>query len=145
MKDLPPVARFGGRVMTGLLDVTSDPAALDSQGMWAVVAGFEGRLTCARFRDVRPLPRRAVPATRWNGTGRAEWSTSLDRAAYTAGVRRIREHIAAGEVYQANLCRVLSARQVVAPRLRVLEDVLRVGGDRDLRAPRGVRRRGRRA
>jgi para-aminobenzoate synthetase component 1 len=33
----------------------------------------------------------------------------LDRAAYTAAVRRIREHIAAGEVYQANLCRVLSA------------------------------------
>ncbi|CAM5729132.1 Anthranilate synthase component I family protein OS=Streptomyces alboniger OX=132473 GN=CP975_05835 PE=4 SV=1 [Streptomyces alboniger] len=31
------------------------------------------------------------------------------RAAYTAGVARIREHIAAGEVYQANLCRVLSA------------------------------------
>lgn len=33
----------------------------------------------------------------------------LDRAAYTAGVRRIREYIAAGEVYQANLCRVMSA------------------------------------
>lgn len=33
----------------------------------------------------------------------------LDRAAYTAGVRRIREHIEAGEVYQANLCRVMSA------------------------------------
>ncbi|PRH76232.1 chloride transporter, partial [Streptomyces solincola] len=38
-----------------------------------------------------------------------DWTSSLDRAAYTAGVRRIREHIAAGEVYQANLCRVLSA------------------------------------
>ncbi|MBB0246286.1 anthranilate synthase component I family protein, partial [Streptomyces alkaliphilus] len=37
------------------------------------------------------------------------WTSSLDRAAYTAGVRRIRDHIAAGEVYQANLCRVLSA------------------------------------
>jgi para-aminobenzoate synthetase component 1 len=35
--------------------------------------------------------------------------SSLDRSAYTAGVRRIREHIATGEVYQVNLCRVLSA------------------------------------
>ncbi|MFG2941443.1 chorismate-binding protein [Streptomyces sp. NPDC048282] len=124
MKDLPPVARFGGRVMTGLLDVTSDPAALDSQGMWAVVAGFEGRLTCARFRDIRPLPRRMVPATRWNGPGRAEWSTSLDRAAYTAGVRRIREHIAAGEVYQANLCRVLSAPVASDADIEALADLL---------------------
>lgn len=95
--------------MSGLLDVTSDPEALDSQGLWAVVAGFEGRLTCARFRDVRPIRHLPAPETRWHGPRRAQWSTSLDRAAYTAGVRRIREHIAAGEVYQANLCRVLSA------------------------------------
>jgi para-aminobenzoate synthetase component 1 len=45
----------------------------------------------------------------WRGPGAADWTSSLDRAAYTAGVRRIREHIAAGDVYQANLCRVLSA------------------------------------
>jgi para-aminobenzoate synthetase component 1 len=37
------------------------------------------------------------------------WTSSLDRAAYVTGVQRIREHIAAGDVYQANLCRVLSA------------------------------------
>ncbi|GGT44933.1 anthranilate synthase [Streptomyces purpureus] len=45
----------------------------------------------------------------WRGPGAGDWTSSLDRAAYIAGVRRIREHIAAGEVYQANLCRVLSA------------------------------------
>ncbi|MCI3244345.1 MULTISPECIES: chorismate-binding protein [Streptomyces] len=109
MLDLPPLARFGDRVATGLLDVTGDPAALDSTGFWAVVADFEGRLTCARFRDVRdervPPP---VPG-RWRGPAAGDWTSSLDRAAYTAGVRRIRELIAAGEVYQANLCRVLSA------------------------------------
>lgn len=38
-----------------------------------------------------------------------DWISSLDRVAYTAGVRRIREYIAAGEVYQANLCRVMTA------------------------------------
>ncbi len=46
---------------------------------------------------------------RWRGPAVGDWTSSLDRAAYTAAVRRIREHIAAGEVYQANLCRVLSA------------------------------------
>ncbi|MEU6224386.1 chorismate-binding protein [Streptomyces sp. NPDC047042] len=111
MSDLAPLARFGGLVATGLLDVTSDPAALDSTGFWAVCADYGGRLTCARFRDVR---KEAVPAPGsgravWRGPNADDWTSSLDRAAYTAGVRRIREHIAAGEVYQANLCRVLSA------------------------------------
>ncbi|MEU5336981.1 chorismate-binding protein [Streptomyces asoensis] len=109
MLDLPPFARFGTRVATGLLDVTSDPAALGSAGFWAVVADFEGRTVCARFAELRE---EAVPAPvpgAWRGPSAGDWTSSLDRAAYTAGVRRIREHIAAGEVYQANLCRVLTA------------------------------------
>ncbi len=105
----PPLARFGDRVATGLLDVTDDPAALDSTGFWAVCADFEGRLTCARFADVREEPVPAPVPGRWRGPAAGEWTSSLDRAAYTAAVRRIREHIAAGEVYQANLCRVLTA------------------------------------
>ncbi|MEV6115570.1 chorismate-binding protein [Streptomyces sp. NPDC052109] len=106
---LPPLARFGDRVATGLLDVTSDPAALDSTGFWAVCGDFEGRLTCARFADVRSEPVPAPAPGGWRGPAVGEWTSSLDRAAYMAGVRRIRAHIAAGEVYQANLCRVLSA------------------------------------
>ncbi|MFC7307738.1 chorismate-binding protein [Streptomyces monticola] len=103
------MARFGSLVATGLRDVTSDPEALDSSGFWAVAADFEGRLTCARFADVREEPVPAPVPGHWRGPAPGDWTTSLDREAYTAGVRRIREHIAAGEVYQANLCRVLSA------------------------------------
>ena len=109
MLDLPPLARFGDRVATGLLDVTEDPSALDSTGFWAVSADFEGRLVCARFADVRVEPVPAPVPGEWRGPAAGDWTSSLDRAAYTAGVRRIREYIAAGEVYQANLCRVLSA------------------------------------
>jgi para-aminobenzoate synthetase component 1 len=107
--DLPPLARFGGLVATGLLDVTSDPAVLDSAGFWAVAADFEGGLVCARFADVRTEPVPAPVAGQWQGPASGDWTSSLDHAAYTSGVRRIRAHIAAGEVYQANLCRVLSA------------------------------------
>ncbi|MFC5723267.1 chorismate-binding protein [Streptomyces gamaensis] len=103
------MARFGGLLATDLRDVTSDPEALGSAGWWAVVADFEGRLVCARFGDVRPAAPPAPEPGRWRGPAPEEWTTSLDREAYIAGVRRIREHIAAGEVYQANLCRVLSA------------------------------------
>ncbi|WP_033258165.1 MULTISPECIES: chorismate-binding protein [Kitasatospora] len=102
------MARFAGRLATGLREVTHDPAAFEHGGFWAVAHDFEGRLTCARFADVRPDP--APPATdRWQGPAPDAWHSSLDADAYRAGVRRIREHIAAGEVYQANLCRVLSA------------------------------------
>ena len=110
-----PLARFGALLATDLRDVTSDPAALESAGWWAVVADFEGRLLCARFGDVRevgpPTGRDGTQAagTRWRGPAPQEWTSSLDRSAYTAGVARIRTHIAAGDVYQANLCRVLSA------------------------------------
>ncbi|MFJ4970479.1 chorismate-binding protein [Streptomyces sp. NPDC088755] len=103
------MARFGGLVASGLQDVTNDLTALDSSGFWAVCADFEGRTVCARFSSVR---REEVPAPvpgAWRGPADGEWASSLDRAAYTAGVRRIRAYIAAGEVYQANLCRVLSA------------------------------------
>ncbi|MFF8832961.1 chorismate-binding protein [Streptomyces sp. NPDC015131] len=109
MHDHAPLARFGGLLATDLRDVTSDPEALDSTGFWAVCADFEGGLTCARFGDVRPSPVPAPVPGAWRGPAAGDWTSSLDREAYTAGVRRIREHIAAGEVYQANLCRVLSA------------------------------------
>lgn len=95
MPDLPPLARFGNLVATGLTDVTSDAAALDSSGFWAVCADYEGGLVCARFRDVRREPAPAPVPGEWHGPRVDDWTTSLDRAAYTAGVRRIREHIAA--------------------------------------------------
>ncbi|WP_314173342.1 chorismate-binding protein [Streptomyces winkii] len=112
-----PFARFGSLLATDLRDVTSDPSALESAGWWSVVADFEGQLLCARFGDVREAPQRgtapgtlpAPAASRWRGPAPGAWTSSMDRDAYVAGVRRIREYIAAGEVYQANLCRVLSA------------------------------------
>lgn len=94
---------------TGLVDVTCDPEALGSTGFWAVCADFEGGLTCARFRDIREEPVPAPVPGAWRGPAAGDWTSSLDRAAYTEAVERIRARIAAGEVYQANLCRVLSA------------------------------------
>lgn len=110
MPRLAPLARFGGLVASDLRDVTGDPAALDSSGWWAVVVGYEGRALCARFGDVRPDPHPPAPrANRWRGPRATDWTSSLDRAGYVARVHRIREHIAAGDVYQVNLCRILTA------------------------------------
>ena len=101
-----PYAWFGGLLATGLTEISSDPTALDSGGWWAVCITYEGRATFARFTDVRPAP---PPAGRWHGPSPDDWQTSLDQAAYVAAVARIKEHIAAGDIYQGNVCRVLSA------------------------------------
>jgi para-aminobenzoate synthetase component I len=101
------LAVVGGRLCTGLRDVTSDLAALDSEGFWAVVLPFDAAPVCARFDTVRPA--RPWPGPAWRGPAPDAWTSSLDRHAFTAGVRTIREEIAAGDVYQVNLTRRLSA------------------------------------
>ena len=105
--DASPLAVVGGRLCTGLLDLTDDLAALDSTGFWAVVVPFDGIPICARFADVRPAT--AWPGPPWSGPEPASWSTSLDRDAFCRGVEAIRESIRSGDVYQVNLTRRLSA------------------------------------
>jgi para-aminobenzoate synthetase component 1 len=102
-----PLAVVGGRLATGLRDVTRDLTALDSSGFWAVVVSFEGNAVCARFDIVRPA--RPWPGPEWTGPPATAWTSSLERDSYCDGVVTIREAIAAGDVYQVNLCRVLSA------------------------------------
>jgi para-aminobenzoate synthetase component I len=101
-----PAAWFGGVLATELVEVSSDPGALDRPGWWAVVLTYEGELTAARFEHVRAAP---LPDAGWVGVPASSWTSSLGQTAYEAGVGRIRDYIAAGDVYQANLCRVLSA------------------------------------
>jgi para-aminobenzoate synthetase component 1 len=101
------LAVVGGRLATGLVDVTDDLTALDSTGFWAVVLPFSGPPVCARFSDVRPA--RPWPGPPWVGPPADAWTTSLDRRAFEAGVEHIRSAIGAGDVYQVNLTRRLSA------------------------------------
>ncbi|MET0966562.1 MAG: chorismate-binding protein [Nakamurella sp.] len=106
-----PFAYLGGLLATDLqevVDLAVHPEVLDRGGWWAVLATFEEELTGYRFGSVQPakLPAAATP---WTGPDRADWRTSLDESGYVAGVQQIRRHIEAGDVYQVNLCRLLSA------------------------------------
>jgi len=97
--------RFGSLVATEPVEVRHDLDGVTS-GFWAVVADFEGSLTAVRLaRVVHDAPPPAPSA--WTPLG-GEWATSLDHAAYLAGVEEVRRRIADGTVYQVNLCRVLS-------------------------------------
>lgn len=112
-------ARFRDRRASTVLDVRRGAdalEALDCEGFWAVVATFEGEVTAVRFGVVEPVADavRARVAAGADEIGpvwaplEGQWRSSLGRAAYISAVREVRERIAAGTVYQANVCRVLS-------------------------------------
>jgi para-aminobenzoate synthetase component 1 len=103
----PPLAVMGGWVGTGLEEVSSDPVVLDGTGRWAVAITFEGEATLARFGtwELRGLAPHEVGG--WHGPAPEAWSSALDEAGYRAAVEVVRGHISRGEVYQANICRVL--------------------------------------
>jgi para-aminobenzoate synthetase component 1 len=107
------VAVVGGCLLTGLRDVTDDLTALDAAGTgrWLVVLPFDGPPVLARFERWRPVrrpaaagtigPEPAIPAQ--------AWTSSLEEEGFGKGVAAVREAIMAGDVYQVNLCRRLSA------------------------------------
>lgn len=111
----PGRAWFAGVRASGVVehvDVRRDRTALATPGWWALVGTFEGRVDAWRFADVRTGPEAddAVgDAGEWRGPAPGAWETSLGRDAYVAAVERVRHHVREGDVYQANLCRVLSA------------------------------------
>ena len=107
MHALAPLAVVGGRLCTDLADVTDDLTALDGRGFWAVVLPFDGPPVCARFSTVRPAT--PWPGRPWLGPPIDAWRSSLGHDSFCHGVRSIRASIAAGDVYQVNLCRVLAA------------------------------------
>ena len=107
LADAPPLCVVGDRIGTGLRDVTHDLGALESRGFWAVVLPYDAPPVCARFAHVRPAT--PWPGAAWYGPARHEWRSSLDETTFRSGVTTIREAIAAGDVYQVNLTRRLSA------------------------------------
>jgi len=123
-------AVVGGRLLTGLAELSDDLGVLDepAPGVWVVVLPFDEPPVCARFAVAgperpfergagpeRPFERGAGPdptlaaARPWVGPSTGSWTSSLDGPAYAKRVAVIREAIAAGDVYQVNLCRRLSA------------------------------------
>ncbi|MCV2394516.1 chorismate-binding protein [Actinotalea sp. M2MS4P-6] len=133
----PGRAVLGGRRAAGVVDhvVLSEPGAHLDGGFWAVVGDFEGVVHAWRFAEVSPTaaepgagPR---PAPAWRGPARDTWVSTLDRPEYLAGVEAVRAAVRDGDVYQVNLCRVLSAplpgRPGAEPDAQALADGLAVG------------------
>lgn len=110
-----------------------------TEGFWVVTAEFEGHVQAWRMSEVRLLSTCPVAelaqtggevtnpgpqylaaladladagfqtSASWQGPDPAAWTSSADSATYQDGVEQIRRAIREGEVYQVNLCRMLSA------------------------------------
>ncbi len=126
-RDLDCLAVVGGRVASGLVDLTDDLGALDSSGWWAVVLPFDGPPVCARFERARPTGAMPRPPRPWVGPDQGAWSSSLDAAAFAERVGTVREAIAAGDVYQVNLTRRLSAPLPAGASMLALGSALAAG------------------
>ena len=96
---------MGGRMATGLVEISHDPSCLDDGAFWAVSTTFEGGFTAAKFSEISDS---VFPEYPWQGI-ESEWKSTPERDQYIEYVESIREHIAQGWVYQVNACRQLSA------------------------------------
>lgn len=109
----------GGTAVFGRLRATRPVEHLDlardgdrlTEGFWAVVGDFEGRVHAWRFAEVERdvLPSASDVERPWTGPDPAGWTSSMSHDDYLGGVAQIRTAVHEGEVYQVNLCRVLSA------------------------------------
>ncbi len=96
---------MGGRLASGLVEISHDPQRLDDGRFWAVSTTFEGEFSAACFATVvdSDFPNHYS----WKKLSGA-WQSSFSREQYINYVGAIKELIAQGWVYQVNACRQLS-------------------------------------
>ena len=109
------IAVFGNQMATQFVEATTDINALNDGGWWAVTQTFEGEFAAFRFESVQPLDLPLLmkletsDGNNYSGIATDSWISSMSQLQYTEAVESIKTDIARGWVYQANLCRVLSA------------------------------------
>jgi para-aminobenzoate synthetase component I len=118
-------ARFNTRVFDQLKSVSIDLADLEKPGYWVVVGGFEGDWLLLEFKNMK-IENNQLTGN-WPGVDANSWESSLNQIQYMAAVDTLREKIAEGEVYQANLCRVLSTQWPHGGEISGLADLLLKG------------------
>ena len=123
---LPPFACIGGLWASDLVEISSDVSVLETTGRWIAVLPYEGPRQFLLFNDWSDS-RPDFVNDAWQGPARSAWTSSLDENGYFAAVEATRQAIARGDVYQANICRVLSAPSDFDQSLLGLFDLLVAG------------------
>lgn len=96
---------MNGRLATNCIEISDDPTSLDKKGFWVTLQSFEGNFICARFTEIKEA---ALPPKVWQKIS-GNWRSSQSQSDFEKNVKAIQERIANGDIYQVNLCRVLTA------------------------------------
>lgn len=99
-------AQFGTKRFVGLQDVAIDLNRLTEPGYWAIIGTFEGSWLLLKFETEIENP--IDYQGNWNGIDPNNWVSSMNQTEYESAVEGLRQHISLGDVYQANICRVLT-------------------------------------
>jgi len=95
---------MGGRLATELVQITNDPSKIDD-GFWAITTTFDGKFIGAKFAK--------VIESNWQFSYKplsvTQWESSHSKEQYCKVVDQMRQEIADGNVYQVNVCRILSS------------------------------------
>ena len=105
---MQPLFWMGNHLASELVEVSSDLESLRRPGFWVVFGSFEGKWRLARFAKVEQQDFPKVELS-WSPISDDSWQSTFDKSTYCSYVERIKEKISAGEVYQVNACRILSA------------------------------------
>ena len=96
---------MNGRLATNCVEISEDPSSLDRSGFWVVLQSFSGQFICARFATVIESN---LPKHPWQKITSA-WRSSQSQIIFEENVKKIQSYIANGDIYQVNLCRILTA------------------------------------
>ena len=96
---------MNGRLATNCVEISEDPNSLDKDGFWVTLQSFEGKFICARFATITEAQ---LPPKAWSKIS-GNWQSSQLQDAFEKNVIEIKNRIADGDIYQVNLCRVLTA------------------------------------
>ena len=96
---------MNGRLATDCVEISEDPTSLEREGFWVTLQTFEGKFTCARFATITESE---LPTKGWSKIS-SGWHSSQSQDSFEKNVIEIKNRIADGEIYQVNLCRVISA------------------------------------
>jgi len=118
---MQPLFWMGNHLASELVEVSSDLESLRRPGFWVVLGSFEGKWRLARFAKVEQQDFPKVELS-WSPISDDAWQSTFDKSTYCSYVERIREKISAGEVYQVNACRILSADNKSNPSLLPLAE-----------------------
>lgn len=102
----PSSAALSGKLLTNPTKIVTSPSEITNEGYWVVLARFESDFRAIQFSKATSI----MELEKQNFNSLTKWTSSLNQQQYQERVLMVQEAIKRGEVYQVNLCRILTSK-----------------------------------